>query len=540
MHFAIIAAGEGSRLRQEGIATPKPLVPIEGKPMIDRLLGIMTRCGAESISVICNAEMAEVRQHLEQYIQCHAAEVPIRLVVQSTPSSMHSLACLAQIIPTGKVCVTTVDTIFSEAEFSAYVQAFEAAEQGLFPVTAFVDDEKPLWVATQSDIIASASAPVSPISGFYDQQNQVPAGQQTYVSGGIYGLHTATAWPVLQQCIAEGQSRMRNYQRALVQAGIPLQAYLFGQIMDIDHASDIQKAEQWLSTQPRPAEHRILAIRRAPEHSPNNVEKDAAILQEVVSRLRAQGRWVDVMSEERLCTLRLPQLAQYRQVLHMARQFSTLNRLQRLDAKVINRPQSVQTTAHSRELTFSLLHEAGLPVPPFWAYEPEEDEMFQCEPHLQQLLPGWVKATRAHGAQPDDVAWVQTPLQADAAVLQLAAQQVPDIIVMKHVVGDLLKVYAVASPQQFFLRTFYPQEQNYSKFGMAEQHNAPLAHYPYSPASLQQLAQGIADVLGLQIFGFDVIVREDGSMTIIDVNDWPSFSACRTEAAEAICQIVNA
>lgn len=522
--------------------------------MIERLIRVFVQNGAQSISVICNEQMTEVQSFLEALKQSEVLHTtgedgetrfcPLNVVVQTTPSSMHSLAALEKVIPQGKFCLTTVDTIFREAEFAAFIRSFAEMDvsegDGLFAVTPFVDDEKPLWVATQSAINASAPAPVSPITGFYDQQTEVPAGQQTYVSGGIYGLHTATAWPVLHQCIAEGQSRMRNYQRALVQAGIPLQAYLFGQIMDIDHASDIQKAEQWLSTQPRPAEHRLLAIRRAPEHSPNNVEKDAAILQEVVSRLRAQGRWVDVMSEERLCTLRLPQLAQYRQVLHMARQFSTLNRLQRLDAKVINRPQSVQTTAHSRELTFSLLHEAGLPVPPFWAYEPEEDEMFQCEPHLQQLLPGWVKATRAHGAQPDDVAWVQTPLQADAAVLQLAAQQVPDIIVMKHVVGDLLKVYAVASPQQFFLRTFYPQEQNYSKFGMAEQHNAPLAHYPYSPASLQQLAQGIADVLGLQIFGFDVIVSEDGSMTIIDVNDWPSFSACRAEAAEAICQIVNA
>ena len=34
MHYAIIAAGEGSRLAQEGVARPKPLVLLNGVPMI--------------------------------------------------------------------------------------------------------------------------------------------------------------------------------------------------------------------------------------------------------------------------------------------------------------------------------------------------------------------------------------------------------------------------------------------------------------------------------------------------------------------------
>ena len=51
MHYAIIAAGEGSRLAQEGVSKPKPLVEIDGEPMIGRLVGIFTRCNAESISI---------------------------------------------------------------------------------------------------------------------------------------------------------------------------------------------------------------------------------------------------------------------------------------------------------------------------------------------------------------------------------------------------------------------------------------------------------------------------------------------------------
>ena len=37
---------------------------------------------------------------------------------------------------------------------------------------------------------------------------------------------------------------MRNYQRALVEAGLRLYAYPFGKVIDIDHKSDIEKAEK--------------------------------------------------------------------------------------------------------------------------------------------------------------------------------------------------------------------------------------------------------------------------------------------------------
>ena len=40
---------------------------------------------------------------------------------------------------------------------------------------------------------------------------------------------------------------MRNFQRALVADGLRLQAWPFSKVLDIDHVSDIRKAEQFLS-----------------------------------------------------------------------------------------------------------------------------------------------------------------------------------------------------------------------------------------------------------------------------------------------------
>ena len=109
MHYAIIAAGEGSRLAQEGVPVPKPMVRLDDRPMLKRLIDIFAAYKAESISVIANAKMPEVCEYLEALAQ----EMPIlRVVVASTPSSMHSLREVTRDIPSGKVIATTVDTIF--------------------------------------------------------------------------------------------------------------------------------------------------------------------------------------------------------------------------------------------------------------------------------------------------------------------------------------------------------------------------------------------------------------------------------------------
>lgn len=234
MNFGIIAAGQGSRLVQEGVALPKPLVNIAGRPMIGRLIDIFVRCGAESVCVIVNEEMKEVADYLRQL----APGLPcsLELVVKTTPTSMHSFYELSRILENkGRFIVTTVDTIFREEDFSRYVKAFEEAPQnidGMMAVTSYIDDEKPLYVATGAD---------NRITSFLDRCEP----GVKYVSGGIYGLG-ASALPVLRRCLDEGIGRMRNFQRALIADGLWLQAYDMNKIIDVDHASDIAAAEDFL------------------------------------------------------------------------------------------------------------------------------------------------------------------------------------------------------------------------------------------------------------------------------------------------------
>lgn len=234
MNFAIIAAGEGSRLVQEGVALPKPLVDLDGRPMIGRLLDIFEDCGAESVSIIVNEQMTQVRAYLEERMK--TSKTPIRLVVKSTPSSMHSFYEVSRNFPAGsKFILTTVDTIFREDDFRAYARAFEEDDtvDGCMAVTSFIDDEKPLYIDVDKDML---------ITAFRDE----PFDGVRYISGGIYGL-TPPAIKILEECMSLGVSRMRNYQRALVAAGLRLRACPFPKIVDVDHAGDIATARAFIA-----------------------------------------------------------------------------------------------------------------------------------------------------------------------------------------------------------------------------------------------------------------------------------------------------
>jgi NDP-sugar pyrophosphorylase family protein len=231
MRYAVIAAGEGSRLAQEGMTTPKPLVKIGGECMVDRLVRIFVAAGAKEVCVVCNPSS-------EAYIKSRQeAGAPLRSIVRTTPSSMHSMYELMPMLEGDEPFVlTTVDTVFRESEFQDYVAAFEkmvaAGEaDGLMGVTTYIDDEKPLYVATDDDLN---------IRAFLDADEN-----PRYVSGGIYGL-TPCALATLRRCVDRGESRMRNFQRALLTDGLQLKAFPFTKVIDVDHAGDIAKAETLL------------------------------------------------------------------------------------------------------------------------------------------------------------------------------------------------------------------------------------------------------------------------------------------------------
>ena len=226
MRLGIISAGEGSRLASEGFSQPKPLVSICGVPMIERLARIMNDCGAERIAIIVNGENPQTVDLLNRL----AVELPIDLVVKKTPTPMHSMMELAPYLGSDRFCVTTVDTVFSGSRFHVMMDEFARTPfDGLMGVTPLIDDEKPLYVDVDLDMM---------IKGFHDMQDGC-----RYVSAGIYALK-APVLDVLKECVESGQTRMRYFQRQLLEAGMRLQAFDMGQVVDVDHVSDVAQAQE--------------------------------------------------------------------------------------------------------------------------------------------------------------------------------------------------------------------------------------------------------------------------------------------------------
>lgn len=228
--FGIIAAGDGARLKAEGSPVAKPLLELGGEPMIGRLISIMEDCGAASVSVIVNSNMPEVWKYLQELQATRQTE--IKLLSAQTESSLHSFEALLKMMdPQDKFIVTTVDTVFDAFNFSRYVKFFEETPHdidGVMGVSTHIDDESPLYVSTDEK---------NHIQGFEDTAQQ----GLKYVSAGVYGLRR-NSLPIMKECVETGVSRMRNFQRALIEQGLNLLAFDLGKVIDIDHLSDLEKA----------------------------------------------------------------------------------------------------------------------------------------------------------------------------------------------------------------------------------------------------------------------------------------------------------
>ena len=514
MKFAIIAAGDGSRLAHEGVTEPKPLVKVRGERLIDRLIRIFMGNNATEIVVICNEQMSDVANHLKmiQAKGLNGLPIPLRFVVKSTPSSMHSFYELRDFLRDEPFILTTVDTLFDESEFHDYVLSFQDkiahGTAALMGVTDYIDDEKPLYVGVDK---------VMRINGYYDTSQA----DSRFISAGIYGL-TASSLDILETCIEKGESRMRNFQRALVAADLRIEAFPLTKVFDIDHIDDIRKADEGVKNLSSCRKGKTLLIQRAACYSPNSEEKDLAILQEVGcffddAKIIGEGDFVENFStyNQLISAESLGAVNAYYQIISMARSPKALDCLEQLEQRgirVLN--SSVGIRACQRSNVEKVMRENHLPLPP-----DEGDDGY------------WVKRADAAAQSKEDVCFCHDWAEVEKMRSTFMQRGITDVVAQAHVKGDVVKFYGVESTG--FFRYYYSGDDTETKFGDEERNGKPR-YYLFSSSNLQADAEKLACLLQTPIYGGDAIVREDGSYVIIDFNDFPSFSRCRKDAAKAI------
>ncbi|MGH7898996.1 MAG: nucleotidyltransferase family protein [Candidatus Binatia bacterium] len=228
MKAGIIAAGLGERLRRGGIATPKPLLVVGGRTLLERAIASATVAGAEEVALIVNAESPEV----ESYVRGRDWPVPVNVTVKTTPSSMESFFTLAPALGDSPFLLLTVDALSPPGTLDKLArEGLAAGPTGALAVTDFVDDEKPLWVriGEAGRIVALGQA----------------AARSGWVTSGAYFFH-----PVVYEHVAEARRQrlgaLREFLALLLEKSSPLWAVPVGKSVDVDRPEDLPVAEEFV------------------------------------------------------------------------------------------------------------------------------------------------------------------------------------------------------------------------------------------------------------------------------------------------------
>lgn len=270
----------------------------------------------------------------------------------------------------------------------------------------------------------------------------------------------------------------------------------------------------------------IVGIYRASQFSPNMEDSDAAILNAVADRLRQSGYVVTCVHEERLVKTDV-EAADV--VLTMGRLTSTLNLLQEVESegvKVINSPIAIR---HCERKRFTqILMDEDVPF--------AQSRVFQSSDNITwDLFPCWLKKGEGYAEVAEDVVFVRNAEELAAQVNRMRQRGIATLVVSQHLEGDLIKLYGVRGADFFFWR--YASDRP-DKFG-----NNPINHqaqgYLFSEKELHEICNHAATVIGLDVYGGDCVVGENGKIQLIDINDWPSFSRCREQAAEKIIRLIG-
>lgn len=253
----------------------------------------------------------------------------------------------------------------------------------------------------------------------------------------------------------------------------------------------------------------VVGIFREPEYSPGRVQDDAAILERTRDALTERGLTVTLGNADLLA--RTHPTA----VLAMCQSADALAALDQAarSMPVVNAPDAIR--ACYRHETVRRLAGTTAPFPPTRLVSTDGDDRAAIASSVASAAPCWVKRGDVHAMTEDDVVFAGTATEIHAALDDFAARGITRAALQAHVDGVVVKFYGVVDGRLF--RCF-----------------APSSDVPAAIPALWQAARAGAVALGLDVFGGDLVVDGNGRPVLVDINDWPSFSRCRDEAADAI------
>ena len=257
----------------------------------------------------------------------------------------------------------------------------------------------------------------------------------------------------------------------------------------------------------------FLGITREAVFSPGRVDDDSAILLAVADQLRRNGKTVETVRGD---DARWPEPGRDAIVFTMAQGERSLARLQeweRNGIRVINSSTGILNCQRHR--TVPLLSAARVAFPPSLLVATHDAV------ELPTWIGGgaWVKRGDVHATDSDDVVFADSERAVDDALRRFTVRGIARAVVQQHVTGRVFKFYAVRGS---FFHCVDGSE-------LSEE----------ALARMDALGQQAALALGVEIYGGDCVVDLTGGLTLIDLNDWPSYARCRFAAASAIAAYVG-
>ncbi len=260
---------------------------------------------------------------------------------------------------------------------------------------------------------------------------------------------------------------------------------------------------------------RFLGIYREPEYSPGrHTSNDARILRLVGQALERLGVGVTLSTLEEA----RPHWKEASLIFSMCQGPAALTELaewKKEGARILNDPAASRRTY--RDTLCATLLQKGLPFPRSVSLPTDGSADLRSFKTFFEKEGAWLKRFDVHAMQTGDVARIERAETLAPALESFRKRGLTQAVLQEHVSGDEVKFYAVRGEALFW--PYYPKESQ---------------GHPFDEHRLRAIAEETAAVLDIDIYGGDAIISPEGAITLIDLNDWPSFAPCRGAAAHAI------
>ena len=267
---------------------------------------------------------------------------------------------------------------------------------------------------------------------------------------------------------------------------------------------------------------------RAGAFSPNHIGSDTAIMNAVAENLRKRGFEVNIYTEEQLIDGKVDENI----ILNMCRERESVSILQRKEDNgdlIINSGYGIENCI--RERMARIFAANNIPYP--YSIIVNTDEIIRDKIKDSGLEKVWIKRGDFHSIHNEDVTCARNENEAQELLQEYFLRGIERAVINQHIDGELIKFYGILGGDFFNWHYIFKNKE-----ADTDQTSTPPNDLPFSEDKLKETCENAASALDVKIYGGECVVSPTGEITIIDFNDWPSFSPCRNDAALQIARFV--